>query len=198
MSQSRELLPPRPTIAGLTTLENRPNTALLVIDVQNDVVARAHHRDRVVARIAGLVENARGAGVPVVWVQHSDAELIAGSQEWRIVDELTPAETEPLVAKNYGDSFEDTTLESTLARLGIGHLVVAGAQTDQCVRSTIHGGFARGYDVTLVADAHTTEDLSQWGAPPPEQVIAHTNLYWSHQSAPGRTAQTVQAGDIVW
>ncbi len=103
------------------------------------------------------------------------------------------------MAKNYGDSFEDTTLESTLARLGIGHLVVAGAQTDQCVRSTIHGGFARGYDVTLVADAHTTEDLSQWGgAPPPEQVIAHTNLYWSHQSAPGRTAQTVPAADIVW
>ncbi|APE14929.1 cysteine hydrolase [Mycobacterium sp. WY10] len=182
----------------MTTLENRPNTALLVIDVQNEVVARAHDRDRVVARIAGLVEDARGAGVPVVWVQHSDAELIAGSQEWRIVDELTPAETEPLVAKNYGDSFEDTTLEWTLARLGIGHLVVAGAQTDQCVRSTIHGGFARGYDVTLVADAHTTEDLSQWGAPPPEQVIAHTNLYWSHQSAPGRTAQTVPAADIVW
>ncbi len=67
------------------------------------------------------------------------------------------------MAKNYGDSFEDTTLESTLGQLGIGHLVVAGAQTDQCVRSTIHGGFARGYDVTLVADAHTTEDLSQWG-----------------------------------
>lgn len=198
MSQSRELSAATPTIAVMTTLENRPNTALVVIDVQNDVVARAHDRDRVVATIAGLVDSARGAGVPVVWVQHADAELVAGSEEWRIVAELAPAEAEPLVAKNYGDSFEDTTLESTLAGLGIGHLVVAGAQTDQCVRSTIHGGFARGYDVTLVTDAHTTEDLSQWGAPPPEQVIAHTNLYWSHQAAPGRTAQATPAGDIVW
>ena len=103
-----------------------------------------------------------------------------------------------MVAKNYGDSFEDTVLEAALAELGVGHLVVTGAQTDQCVRSTIHGGFARGYDVTLVADAHTTEDLSAWGAPPPEQVIAHTNLYWSHQSAPGRTAQAPTTAEVVW
>ncbi|MBB3603865.1 nicotinamidase-related amidase [Mycolicibacterium sp. BK556] len=182
----------------MTTLANRPATALLVVDVQNDVVARAHDRDRVVATIAGLVDSARRSGVPVVWIQHSDAELSTGSQEWRIVDELAPSATEPVIAKNYGDSFEATALESTLAELGVGHLVVVGAQTDQCVRSTIHGGFARGYDVTLVADAHTTEDLSPWGAPPPEQVIAHTNLYWSHQSAPGRAATTPAAAEVVW
>ena len=182
----------------MTTLADRPGTALLVIDVQNDVVAGAHHRDQVVDRIAGLVERARRGGVPVVWVQHADADLPAGSDGWRIVAELEPADTEPLVAKNYGDSFEDTELEATLSALRVGHLVVVGAQTDQCIRCTIHGGFARGYDVTLVADAHTTEDLSSWGAPPPEQVIAHTNLYWSHQSAPGRTARTPAAADVVW
>ncbi|MCV7343152.1 cysteine hydrolase family protein [Mycolicibacterium rhodesiae] len=182
----------------MSTLAHRPNTALLVIDVQNGVVAQAHDRDAIVARIAGLVDRARGAGIPVVWIQHSDAELPEGSQAWQIVAELSPTDTEPLIGKNYGDSFEGTTLEATLAGLGIGHLVVAGAQTDQCIRSTIHGGFVRGYDVTLVADAHTTEDLSEWGAPPPEQVIAHTNLYWSHQAAPGRTAQSTLAGDIGW
>ncbi|WP_431232012.1 cysteine hydrolase family protein [Mycolicibacterium psychrotolerans] len=182
----------------MSTVTNRPNTALLVIDVQNGVVAHAHERDATVARIAGLVDRARGAGIPVVWVQHSDAELPEGSQAWQIVAELSPADTEPLIAKSYGDSFEGTTLEATLAELAAGHLVVVGAQTDQCVRSTIHGGFVRGYDVTLVADAHTTEDLSQWGAPPPEQVIAHTNLYWSHQAAPGRTARITPAADILW
>ncbi|WP_179473720.1 cysteine hydrolase family protein [Mycolicibacterium vinylchloridicum] len=182
----------------MTTLANRPNTALLVVDVQNDVVARAHARDRVVAKIAGLVDGARRSGVPVVWIQHADADLPTGSEGWRIVAELVPADGEALVAKNYGDAFEDTTLEPTLAELGVGHLVVVGAQTDQCVRSTIHGGFTRGYDVTLVADAHTTEDLSQWGAPPPVQVIAHTNLYWSHQSAPGRTARTPMTAEVVW
>jgi isochorismate hydrolase len=186
------------TIGIMTTLPDRPNTALLVVDVQNNVVALAHGRDRVVANIAALVDRARQDGIPVIWIQHTDTDLPAGTEQWRIVGELAPAATEPLVAKNYGDSFEDTTLEATLAELGVGHLVVVGAQTDQCVRSTIHGGFARGYDVTLVTDAHTTEDLSRWGAPPPEQVIAHTNLYWSHQSAPGRTATTSATSEVAW
>lgn len=180
----------------MTTLEKRPNTALLVIDVQNGVVAAAHQRDAVVANINSLVEKARHEAVPVVWVQHSSEELPIGSDQWRIVPELAPNDGEPLVAKNFGDSFEDTTLESVLEDLGVGRLVVVGAQTDACVRSTLHGAFVRGYDTTLVGDAHTTEDLTQWGAPPPDQVIAHTNLYWSYQEAPGRTAGTVATKDV--
>nr|WP_308291107.1 isochorismatase family protein [Micromonospora sp. RL09-050-HVF-A] len=101
-----------------------------------------------------------------------------------------------MVEKHYGDSFEDTALESVLAGLGVGRLVVAGAQTDACVRSTLHGAFVRGYDTVLVGDAHTTQDRTAWGAPPPEQVVAHTNLYWAHQTAPGRTAGTVEAEDV--
>jgi len=175
----------------MTTLENRPNAALLVIDVQNGVVAGAHERDAVVANIAHLVDKARREGVPVVWIQHSDGQLIRGSDEWRIVPELTPGEAEPLVEKHYGDAFEETSLESVLSGHGVGRLVVAGAQTDACVRSTLHGAFTRGYDTTLVSDAHTTEDLTAWGAPQPDQVIAHTNLYWSNETAPGRRAGTV-------
>jgi nicotinamidase-related amidase len=180
----------------VTTLQNRPNTALLVVDVQNGVVAGAHERDAVVANVGSLVERARQEQVPVVWVQHSDEELERGSEAWRIVPELAPGEAEPLVEKHYGDSFEDTTLETVLSDLGVGRLVVAGAQTDECVRSTLHGAVVRGYDATLVSDAHTTEDLSAWGAPPPDQVIAHTNLYWKHHSAPGRTAGTVETKDV--
>jgi len=180
----------------MTTLENRPNTALLVIDVQNGVVDGAVARDRVVANVSTLVEKARREQVPVVWVQHSDEDIERGSDTWRIVPELAPAASEPLVEKNYGDSFEDSTLETVLSELGVGRLIVVGAQTDLCVRSTLHGAFARGYDATLVSDAHTAEDQSEWGAPPPEQVIAHTNLYWTHQTAPGRTAGTVATSEV--
>jgi len=140
----------------MTTLRNRPNTALLVIDVQNGVVEGAHQRDEVVANVASLVEKARRERVPVVWVQHSDQGLARGSDKWRIVPELSPDDAEPLVEKNYGDSFE----------------------------------------ATLVKDAHTTEDLTAWGAPPPDQVIAHTNLYWTDQRAPGRTAGTVETKEV--
>jgi nicotinamidase-related amidase len=180
----------------MSTLENRPNTALLVIDVQNGVVEGAHERDAVVANVGNLVEKARRERVPVVWVQHSDEQLAKGSDKWQIVPELTPDDAEPHVDKSYADSFEDTTLETVLADLGVGRLVVAGAQTDECVRSTIHGAFVRGYDATLVSDAHTTEDLTEWGAPPPDQVIAHTNMYWTYQKAPGRTAGTVKTEDV--
>src|SRR5713226_168869 len=180
----------------MTTLEKRPNTALLVIDVQNGVVAGAHERDAVVANIGGLVEKARRERVPVVWVQHSDKGLARESDNWRIVPELTPRDAEPLIEKNYGDSFEDITLETVLSGIGVGRLVVVGAQTDACIRSTLHGAFVRGYDATLVSDGHTTEDQTAWGAPPPDQVIAHTNLYWKYQTAPGRTAGTVKTEDV--
>jgi nicotinamidase-related amidase len=180
----------------MTTLKNRPTTALLVVDVQNGVVKDAHARDAVVANVGSLVEKARRQGVPVVWVQHFDEELEKGSDDWRIVPELTPGDTEPLVEKSYGDSFEGTNLEAVLSSLSVGRLVVVGAQTDACIRSTLHGAFVRGYDATLVSDAHTTDDHTEWGAPPPDQIIAHTNLYWKYQTAPGRTAGTVETENV--
>jgi nicotinamidase-related amidase len=182
----------------VTTLPDRPHTALMVIDVQKGVVGEAHERDAVVANIDTLVHQARQDGVPVVWVQHSDDEMPIGSDHWEYVPELERQDSEALVHKTHGDSFEGTDLEDVLARVGAGRLVVTGAQSDACIRSTIHGAFARGYDVTLVSDAHTTEDLSAYGAPSPDLVIAHTNLYWGFQTAPGRTAEVVETKDVAF
>lgn len=191
---------PRQTFeeTDMTTLPDRPNSALLVIDVQNGVVGGTHARDTVVANVEALVSRARSEGVPVVWVQHSSEHMPRGSQEWEYVPELTFASSEPVVHKTYADSFEATDLEDVLATAGVGRLFVAGAQTDECIRSTIHGAFVRGYDVTLVGDAHTTEDQTAWGAPPPDKVIAHTNLYWQYHQAPGRTAGVVQTADVTF
>jgi nicotinamidase-related amidase len=185
--------------SAMTTLPNRPHTALMVIDVQNGVVTGAPDRDGVVANINALVRQARDQGVPVVWVQHSDdEEMPRGSEAWDLVPELVREDSEPLVHKRYGDSFEATDLESLLAERAVGRLIVTGAESDACIRSTLHGAFTRGYDVTLVGDAHTTGDKTQWGAPPPEQVITHTNLYWRYQSAPGRKAGTVSTADVTF
>src|SRR5436190_4694826 len=125
----------------MTTLQNRPSTALLVVDVQHGVVRQAYQRDAVVERIHDLIEKARREHIAVVWVQHSDQQLVRGSAEWRLVAELTREAAEPLIEKNYGDAFEATTLETVLSELGVGRLVVAGAQTDACIRSTLHGAF---------------------------------------------------------
>lgn len=182
----------------MTTLQDRPNTALLVIDVQNGVVREAYNRSHVITNIATAIDTARQSHVPVVWVQHSSEDLQKNSKAWQLVPELLPESGEPRIEKRYGDAFEETDLEDVLEELHIGHLVILGAQTDACIRSTIHGAFTRGYDATLVTDAHTTDDQSEWGAPPPEQVIAHTNLYWTHQSAPGRIAATVETKNLAF
>ena len=178
----------------MTTLENRPNSALLVVDVQVGVVDGAYERDVVVANIASLVRKARREGAPVVWVR--DSGSVPGSDGWQIVPELGADDVEPHIDKDYGDAFEATSLESVLSSLGVGRLFVVGANTDACVRSTIHGAFVRGYDTLLVSDAHTTVDKTAAGAPPPDQVIAHTNMYWTRQKAPGRTAGTVDTDGV--
>lgn len=182
----------------MTTLGNRPNTALLVVDVQNGVVDGSLRRDEVVGNIVSLVDKARREHVPVIWVQHSDEGLERGTDNWRIVPELHPDDAEPRIQKSYGDSFEATNLEAVLSEQAVGRIFVVGAQTDACIRSTLHGAFVRGYDAVLVGDAHTTEDQTEWGAPPPEQVIAHTNLYWNDQTAPGRTAGTVKTNEVTF
>jgi len=183
----------------VTSLENRPGTALLVIDMQNGVVGDAYERDRVVANIATLVDKARSENVPVVWVQHSDEQMPIDSEGWQYIAELPRLDSEPLVHKRYGDSFEATDLEQLLAERGVGRVVVTGAQSEACVRSTLHGALVRGYDVTLVSDAHTTEDMQQWGFPvTPEQSIAYTNVYWSWADAPGRSGNVVPTAEVAY
>jgi nicotinamidase-related amidase len=118
----------------MTSLTDRPYSAVVIIDVQVDVMAAAHERDKVVTTIGTLVARARASGVPVLWVQHSDRDMEQGSEAWKIVPELSQEPDEPVVDKRYGDAFEDTILEDELCKRGIGRLVIAGAQTDACVR----------------------------------------------------------------
>ena len=179
----------------MTTLRDRPKTALLVVDVQNGVVAGSRERDAVVANVGILVEQARQEAVPVVWVQHSDDGLERGSDDWRIVPGLVPGEAEPLIEKSYGDSFDDTTLEDVLAGVGVGRLVVCGAQTDACIRSTLQAR-SSGATTPPWSAMPTRPKIIRRGRPPPDQVIAHTNLYWKYQTAPGRTAGTVETKDV--
>jgi len=180
----------------VTTLGGRPNTALLVIDAQNAILAETVGRDGVVANVGGLIGQAHAEGVPVIWIQQSDDGLVQGSEGWQLVPELPRQDGDPLVHKTYGDSFEATDLGEILAGRGVGRLVVTGAQSDACIRATIHGAFVRGYDVTLAGDAHTTVDRTEYGGPPGAQIIALTNLYWSYTAAPGRTAEVVPAAEV--
>jgi nicotinamidase-related amidase len=173
-------------------------TAFLIVDVQNDVVADAWERDTTVGRMTALLTRARAAGVPVVWVQHSDAELVRGSEGWEIVPELVPG-SETVIHKASNDAFEGTELADVLSRLGVRRVVVVGAETENCIRCTVHGAFARGYDTTLVGDAHTTSDYQEYGFPlSPAQAIAFTNATWKNTKAHGKKAEVVDADQVVF
>jgi nicotinamidase-related amidase len=180
----------------MSLFDDRAGRALLVIDVQADVVADAHQRDAVVANINALVRNARAADVPVVWVQHNDAGMTIDSPEWQLVSELEPRAGEALVNKQYRSSFESTELESVLADLGAAELIVCGAQTNNCIRHTIHAALERGYDVTLVEDAHTTSDF-EWdnGIVTAASIIDEQNASLLKYELPGRSCTIVPTAD---
>ena len=179
-------------------IKSHNGTALLVVDMQSGVVVDSWNATEITARVAGLVDRARRADVPVVWVQHFNEDLIEGSDDWRIAAPLLPLDTERIVGKHYGDSFEDTILMDILTDLGVKHLVVCGAQSDACIISTLFGGFVRGYSMTLVSDAHTTEDRSHHGVPTPDAVIPLINRIWQHRNAPGRRTGVVTADSVVF
>lgn len=181
-------------------MSTRPGTrsALLVVDVQVGVVARAWERDRIVGNVALAVRRAREAGVPVVWVQHHDDELQRDSPAWQWVPELDPQPGELRIDKRFNSAFEDTPLLAELDRLGVSRIVLAGAATNWCIRATAYAALERGFDVTLLADAHTTEDME----PEPGRVIAarsvidDLNLALRWLAYPGRRNEVAPAAQV--
>ena len=174
----------------------RSNSALLVIDVQNGVVEGAYKRDEVIANIETAVAKARSAGVPVVWVQHSDEELAIDSNEWQIVSELIPLSGEPMVRKTFRSSFEGTNLEEVLASLDAGHLIVCGAQTNNCIRHTSHDALAKGYNVTLIADAHTTTGYEWGGHVVDAQAVVEEQNDNFNEQLPGRGGRSIPLAQL--
>ena len=158
-------------IQDMAALDGRSGRALLVIDLQQGVVDVAHRREEVLATVVDLVARARAAEVPVIWVQHHDAELLRGTPAWQWAEGLGPVGEEPLVEKSYGDAFAETDLERVLAERGVSEIVLVGAASEQCIRATMHSAVIRGYDLALVAGGHTTEDLSEFGLPDAATVI---------------------------
>ena len=181
----------------MTKFSDRSNSALLVIDVQVGVVEEAFERDLKVENMSKAIDKARAASFPVIWVQHSDEGLVLESADWEIVSELNPLESEPKVRKLYRSSFEETNLEEILSELGVSHLYICGAETNNCVRHTSHTALEKGYDVTLISDAHTTTGFDWNGyIIDAARVIDEQNTNFMGLSLPGRTAQAVSVTEL--
>lgn len=184
----------------MATVREGRQGVLIVVDVQVGVVREAWDAARVVGNVAHAVERARAQGVPVIWVQHSDDELAHGSPEWQWVPELVPAAGEPLIHKHFNSSFEQTGLEAELARLAATHITLAGAASNWCIRATAYGALERGYDLTLVKDAHTTGtmQLDKGVRIEAAGIVEELNIAMTWLSYPGRTNGTAKASELAF
>jgi len=143
----------------MATVREGNKSVLLVVDVQVGVVAGCWDAPRVIGNVAQAVQRARDEQAPVIWVQHADEDLPQGSPQWQWVAELAPAAGERQIHKRFNSAFEETGLEAALAGMGATHVVLAGAATNWCIRATAYAALDRGYDLTLLKDAHTTQSM---------------------------------------
>ena len=175
-------------------------SVLLVVDVQVDVMKHGWEAPRVIANVGQAVERARARGVPVLWVQHESERMPYDSPGWQWVPELVPAAGEVRLFKKYASSFEETPLELELGRLDASHIVLAGAQSNWCIRATAYGALDRGYDLTLVADAHTTDDIERGDGSviAARDIVDDLNLAMTWLAYPGRKTQAVGVDELAF
>jgi nicotinamidase-related amidase len=171
---------------------------LMVVDVQVGVMNEAWEAPRIIKNVSRVVERARAEGVPVIWVQHGDAELPEGTPQWQLVPALVPSEGEPLIHKHFNSSFEQTDLESELAKRNATHILLAGASTNWCIRATAYAALDRGYDLTLIDDAHTTGtmELDTGVTIEASNLIQELNVAMTWLAYPGRKNGTASAEQV--
>ena len=182
----------------MATIREGSKSVLLIVDVQVAVMSRAWQAPRVIGNVTRLVERARKQGVPLIWMQHSAEDLPYGSAQWQWVPELVPARSEALIHKLFESSFEQTALDEELAQRGATHIVLAGASTNWCIRATAYGALDRGYDLTLVEDAHTTTTmpLEDGAAIDAENVVREFNISMTWVRYPGRCNRTAKSEQV--
>ncbi|MBN1265153.1 MAG: cysteine hydrolase [Anaerolineales bacterium] len=182
----------------MATIREGDKKGLLVVDVQAGVMQYAWEPERIIRNINLVVDKARSRGVPIIWVQHTDEDLVQGSPEWQLASGLSPTDGEARIEKRYNSSFEDTPLEEILSRLGVSHIVLTGAATNWCIRATACAALDRGYDLTLVSDAHTTETMEFKDGVRIEasDIIRELNNALEWLSYPGRKNNTISAKNL--
>jgi len=182
----------------MATVREGNKAILVVVDVQVGNMNKAWDAERIIANVARTVDRARNQGVPVIWVQHSDKDLVHGSPQWQWVPELNPHEGEPRIHKHFESSFEQTPLEDELAKVGATHIALAGAATNWCIRATAYAALDRGYDLTLISNAHTTRTLELDGGAKVEaaSLVTDLNVVMTWISYPGRRNGTAKAEEI--
>ncbi|AVP96858.1 cysteine hydrolase [Ahniella affigens] len=176
-------------------------SALVVVDAQVGVLATVWESKRVIQAVEQLVAAARTADVPIIWVQHeNDSDLKTGSAAWQLAPEFVPNASELVIRKRFNSAFAETKLESHLRALGVTRLVLAGAATNWCIRATAYAAVDRGFNLTLVGNAHSTESMTLESGQviSAESMIADLNAVFEWLLAPGVDTNVLDSGNVVF
>jgi nicotinamidase-related amidase len=183
----------------MATVRSGDTTALLVIDVQNGVVKNAYNRNEIIANIANVIHKARVTNTPIIFVQHiDDSELPENSIQWRVVDEIEMSNHDYRIMKRYNSAFENTDLDMILEKLGITKLIITGAATNWCIRATTFSALTKGYDITLISDGHTTEnmEISEDKIIYANDIITEFNIGIHYVEYPGLVTRVVSTSEL--
>ncbi|QRN82274.1 isochorismatase family protein [Chloroflexota bacterium] len=184
----------------MATIREGNRTALLIVDMQVHVIDSAWKEGTVIENTRLALKKARERGIPVIWIQHVNQKLVPGSSGWQIIPPLEPLPNEIQIEKHFNSAFEETDLENTLARLNITHIVLAGVLTNWCIQSTAYAALDKGYDLTLIEDAHTTDDfeLDNGETIKATQIIQAFNITIGGLRYPGRTNRVISVDELAF
>jgi len=145
-------------------------TTMLVVDMQCYFKELS---EPILKNVLSLIETCRKKGVKIFFTRHGHGDpsrdggmlrewwgelIIHGTKEWELMEELNPAETEPIIDKNRYSAFFNTSLNDKLRSMEVEDLVISGVMTNCCCETTARDAFVRDYRVFFVADATATVD----------------------------------------
>lgn len=182
--------------------------ALLLIDLQNSILTGLGAPGRqpaidaalevVVSKLAALKHKARAAGIPTFIVQHDGNpghRLVKRSEGWQLRREIAPEAGDVVVHKTSSDSFFETDLEAKLRARSITHLFIGGCMTQFCVDTTARRAVSLGFDVSLIADGHTTADMGKLTF---EEIVAHHNMLLDGFNAGPHEIRLIASTEILF
>ena len=156
------------------------NTALLLIDIQNDYFPggawELSHADEAAAQARLALGRFREQHRPVFHVRHINtrpgaAFFLPDTPGSEIHGAVKPLDGEPVIIKHAPDAFFQTDLHDALSRAGIRKLAVCGMMSHMCIDTSVRAARNHGYDITLLHDACATRDLSWNGKTIPAATV---------------------------
>ncbi|MBP2100279.1 nicotinamidase-related amidase [Enterococcus rivorum] len=154
--------------------------AIIIIDMQNGLEStgkKLYEKALIIEKINKRIQFHRKNNFPIIFIQHENSVLIKGSYNWQLFDTIDAIDSDYFISKTHANSFYDTTLQETLAKLSISELEFCGAQTEYCVDTTIRMAHGLGYSCSMQKGTCTTLDSGILNA---ETIINHHESIWEN------------------